>query len=186
MSSSSPFFVVSFQNRWVLHFAHSLTCWLAMHDATFCHMEDPLCECGRPCDTKSSFFFICFVFFSVVQNQIGAGDSDRPGYRPDSPQDVPDQDHPMLPDGTQTIMLRTLSLFSQTPVEGWIFFLTPSTMAWCCRSWYMCLPLLRWRSSMYYKEHFGFCWVGSFFAKNRERKFKIFEKFIRKENVVCL
>ena len=50
-------FFRGFPVRWVLHFALSLSPCFTLHDATSCPREDPLYECGRPCDTMSSLFF---------------------------------------------------------------------------------------------------------------------------------
>ena len=50
-------FFRGFPFRWVLHFALSLTRSITVHDATPYSREDPLYECGRPCDTMSCLFF---------------------------------------------------------------------------------------------------------------------------------
>ena len=46
-----------FPFRWVLHFVLSWTRSVIVHDATLSSREDPLFECGRPCDALSCLFF---------------------------------------------------------------------------------------------------------------------------------
>ena len=50
-------FFRGFPFRWVLHFALFLTRSISVHAATPYSREDPLYECGRPCDNLSCLFF---------------------------------------------------------------------------------------------------------------------------------
>ena len=52
----APFFR-GFPFRWVLRLALFMTRCLTVQDATSCPREDPLYECGRPCDAMSYLFF---------------------------------------------------------------------------------------------------------------------------------
>ena len=56
LAGGGPFFR-GFPFRWALQFALSLVRCLTLQDATPCSREDPLYECGRPCDTLSCLFF---------------------------------------------------------------------------------------------------------------------------------
>ena len=51
-----------FPFRWVLHLALSLTRSITVHDATLYSREDPLYDCGRPCDNLSCLFFTACGF----------------------------------------------------------------------------------------------------------------------------
>ena len=50
-------FFCGFPLRWVLHFVFCLIRDVALHEAPSCSREDPLDECGRPCDPLYCLLF---------------------------------------------------------------------------------------------------------------------------------
>ena len=60
LAGRGPFFR-GFPFRWVLRLALFMTRCLTVQDATSCPREDPLYECGRPCDTMSWPLLYCPV-----------------------------------------------------------------------------------------------------------------------------
>ena len=50
-------FFCGFPFRWILHFVFYLIRGVALHESPSCSREDPLDECGRPCDPLSCLLF---------------------------------------------------------------------------------------------------------------------------------
>ena len=86
---------------WVLHVVISLTHCLTVHVATSCPMEDPLHECGRPCDTMSSLFFTA-LWLQRGQSILDENSASQ-GHRLDVLQDIADQGQHMLTNGAHIL-----------------------------------------------------------------------------------
>ena len=158
-----------FPFRWVPHVVISLTHCLTVHVATSCPMEDPLYECGPPCDTMSSLFFT--GPYSLSGRLLYHQNVNNPALP--LPMKIP-----------MTILLKTLFQLSRTLVGGVMLFnhlryskilqvgihVATSLMAVCD----VLLGTLGVSLSVLSSQ------------RNRELKLNYFEKLLENNNVICL